>query len=50
MGNQMALGNVRERLMLLYDMEAELQTRSEHNQFRLTLKFPYRRERRGHHD
>lgn len=50
MGNQMALGNVRERLMLLYDMEAELQTRSEHNQFRLTLEFPYRRERRGHHD
>jgi two-component system, LytTR family, sensor histidine kinase AlgZ len=45
-GNQMALGNVRERLMLLYDMEAELTTEAVQEQFRLTLTFPYRKERR----
>jgi two-component system, LytTR family, sensor histidine kinase AlgZ len=45
-GNQMALGNVRERLMLLYDMEAELTTEAVQDQFRLTLTFPYRKERR----
>jgi len=45
-GNQMALSNVRERLMLLYDMEAELKTSAEHGQFRLVLEFPYRKERR----
>ena len=45
-GNQMALSNVRERLMLLYDMEAELKTSVDHDQFRLVLEFPYRKERR----
>ena len=45
-GNQMALSNVRERLMLLYDMEAELKTLVEGDQFRLVLEFPYRKERR----
>jgi two-component system, LytTR family, sensor histidine kinase AlgZ len=45
-GNQMALSNVRERLMLLYDMEAELKTGEENGQFRLVLEFPYRKERR----
>ena len=45
-GNQMALSNVRERLMLLYDMEAELKTAVEDGQFRLWLEFPYRKERR----
>ncbi len=45
-GNQMALGNVKERLMLLYDMEAELRTEAVANQFRLTLVFPYKKERR----
>lgn len=45
-GNQMALSNVRERLMLLYDMEAELKTLVEEDQFRLVLEFPYRKERR----
>ncbi len=45
-GNQMALSNVRERLMLLYDMEAELKTVTEDGQFRLLLEFPYRKERR----
>ena len=45
-GNQMALSNVRERLMLLYDMEAELRTSIEDGRFRLHLEFPYRKERR----
>jgi len=45
-GNQMALSNVRERLMLLYDMEAELRTGVENGRFRLLLEFPYRKERR----
>jgi two-component system sensor histidine kinase AlgZ len=45
-GNQMALSNVRERLMLLYDMEAELKTGVESDRFRLQLEFPYRKERR----
>lgn len=45
-GNQMALSNVRERLMLLYDMEAELKTAPDAGRFRLTLEFPYRKERR----
>ncbi len=45
-GNQMALSNVRERLMLLYDMEAELKTTEEAGSFRLLLEFPYRKEKR----
>jgi two-component system, LytTR family, sensor histidine kinase AlgZ len=45
-GNQMALSNVRERLMLLYDMEAELKTTEEGGSFRLLLEFPYRKEKR----
>lgn len=45
-GNQMALSNVRERLMLLYDMEAELKTVPQDGRFKLTLEFPYRKERR----
>ena len=45
-GNQMALSNVRERLMLLYDMEAELKTSEEAGEFRLLLEIPYRKERR----
>jgi hypothetical protein len=32
--------------MLLYDMEAELKTLVEEDQFRLVLEFPYRKERR----
>ena len=45
-GNQMALSNIRERLLLLYDMEAELKTTEEEGQFRLLLELPYRKERR----
>jgi two-component system sensor histidine kinase AlgZ len=45
-GNQMALSNVRERLMLLYDMESELRSGIQDGRFRLLLEFPYRKERR----
>lgn len=45
-GNQMALSNVRERLALLYDMEAELKSGPENGKYRLRLEFPYRKERR----
>ncbi|MGE0802814.1 MAG: sensor histidine kinase [Lautropia sp.] len=45
-GNQMALSNVRERLTLLYDMEAELRTGADGDRFRVHLEFPYRKERR----
>jgi len=40
-GNQIALGNIRERLALLYDVEAELATRAEPGQFEVRLRFPY---------
>lgn len=45
-GNQMALSNVRERLMLLYDISAELKTSAQGKLFKLELEFPYRKERR----
>lgn len=45
-GNQMALSNVRERLMLLYDMEGRLETSEQDGQFRLWLEIPYRQEKR----
>ena len=46
LGNQMALSNVKERLMLLYDMEADLKTFVHEERFHLQLEFPYRKERR----
>jgi two-component system, LytTR family, sensor histidine kinase AlgZ len=45
-GNQMALSNVRERLRLLYDIEAELKTMEQDGLFVLIVEFPYRKERR----
>lgn len=42
-GNRMALNNIRERLTLLYDMEAQLTTQVIDGQFRLHLIFPYRK-------
>lgn len=45
-GNHMALANVKERLALLYDMQASLETSVDHGSFRLLLEFPYRKERR----
>ncbi len=45
-GNQMALSNVRERLRLTFDVEGQLDTSVENGQFRATVLFPYRKERR----
>ena len=45
-GNQMALSNVRERLRLTFDVEGQLDTGIENGQFRATVLFPYRKERR----
>lgn len=40
-GNQMALDNIRERLALLYDVEAQLTTTMAHGFFEVRLRFPY---------
>ena len=42
-GNHMALANIRERLLLLYDVEAALTTSSENGRFEARLHFPYRK-------
>jgi two-component system sensor histidine kinase AlgZ len=39
-GNHMALENIRQRLKLLYDIEAQLQTTQTQNQFVVQLIFP----------
>jgi two-component system, LytTR family, sensor histidine kinase AlgZ len=41
MGNQMALANIRERLALLYDVEAQLTTMVARGHFEVRLRFPY---------
>ncbi len=43
-GNQMALVNIRERLTLFYDVEAQLTTEIEDGVFTLRLLLPYRKE------
>lgn len=45
-GNQLGLANVRERLMLLYDTRARFSAGPAGDHFEVTLKFPYRKERR----
>ena len=41
-GNRMALENIRERLMLFYDLEARLETETKDGQFRVMIELPYR--------
>jgi two-component system, LytTR family, sensor histidine kinase AlgZ len=41
MGNHMALDNIRERLTLLYDVEAQLTTTIARGFFEVRLRFPY---------
>lgn len=43
-GNRMALDNIRERLMLFYDLEAQLETQTRDGQFQVLIRLPYRRE------
>ncbi|MDT3680790.1 MAG: histidine kinase [Burkholderiaceae bacterium] len=45
-GNHMALSNVRERLDLTFDVEGQLEASSADGRFRVTVQFPYRKERR----
>lgn len=40
-GNHMALANIRERLALLYDVEAQLDAKAEKGIFEVRLRFPY---------
>jgi two-component system sensor histidine kinase AlgZ len=40
-GNHMALDNIRERLALLYDVEAQLMTTVARGFFEVRLRFPY---------
>ena len=42
-GNRMALDNVRERLMLFFDLEARLETVIRDGRYRLTITLPYRK-------
>lgn len=42
-GNQMALANIRERLMLFYDLEAGLTVLEHNGQYRVTVELPLRR-------
>jgi two-component system sensor histidine kinase AlgZ len=43
-GNGMALRNIRERLMLFFDMEATLSTEEVDGEFRVRVRIPLRRE------
>jgi two-component system, LytTR family, sensor histidine kinase AlgZ len=42
-GNQMAVANIRERLMLHYDLDARLLTEERDGAFHVTIQLPYRR-------
>ncbi len=42
-GNRMALDNIRERLMLFYDLEARLDTEAKEGLFQVTIRLPYRK-------
>jgi two-component system sensor histidine kinase AlgZ len=41
-GNQMALTNIRERLMLFFDLEATMMTQVNAGRFCVSIEFPYR--------
>ncbi|MCB1890528.1 MAG: histidine kinase [Rhodocyclaceae bacterium] len=43
-GNQMAMANIRERLMLFYDLEASLSVEADASQYRVRIRLPYRRK------
>ena len=44
-GNRMALDNIRERLMLFYDLEATLDTERDADAYRVRIRLPFRSER-----
>lgn len=45
-GNQMALANIRERLLLFFDLEATLETQAAPDHYLVRIELPYRTERR----
>jgi two-component system sensor histidine kinase AlgZ len=45
-GNQMALANIRERLLLFFDLEATLDTQSAADHYVVRIELPYRPEKR----
>jgi len=46
-GNQIGLANIRGRLALIYDLEAELTTRVRHDRFELTMSIPLEKRANG---
>jgi two-component system sensor histidine kinase AlgZ len=46
-GNQIGLANIRGRLALIYDLEAELTTRVRHDRFELTMTIPVEKRANG---
>ncbi len=44
-GNRIALDNIRERLMLFYDLEATLDTEQDAGAYRVRIRLPFRTER-----
>jgi len=46
-GNQIGLANIRGRLALIYDLEAELTTRVRHDRFELTMTVPVEKRANG---
>ena len=49
-GNRMALDNIRERLLLFFDLEARLDSASEDGRYRVTIRLPFRRSPHAGHD
>jgi two-component system sensor histidine kinase AlgZ len=43
-GSHMALANIRERLLLFFDLEATLDTAFADDRYRVTIQLPYRRK------
>lgn len=44
-GNRMALDNIRERLMLFFDLDARLDKSARGGRYRVTIRLPYRRKK-----
>ncbi len=44
-GSHMALDNIRERLLLFFDLEATMDTAFADNHYRVTIRLPYRRRK-----
>ncbi len=45
-GNHMALDNIRERLMLFFDLEAQLEVSERDGRYRVSVRLPYRKRKK----